>query len=107
MLHDRVEVARRAVLGAVGVAARLGAQRGKTEIIHTRNVEATGGAEAIGRKLEEAEKAADESAAQKIRDSAALMKLEMDEWAKLKKLELDVQSYQEALRIKAVLNQMT
>ena len=53
------------------------------------NVEANGRQEAIGRKLEEAEKATTEPSAQKIRDSAALMKLEMDEWAKLKKLELD------------------
>jgi Skp family chaperone for outer membrane proteins len=53
------------------------------------NSEANGRQEAIGRKLEDAQKATSEPDAQKIRDSAALMKLEMDEWAKLKQLELD------------------
>ncbi len=53
------------------------------------NAEANSRQEAIGRILEDAGKATVESEAQKIRDSAALMKLEMDEWAKLKQLELD------------------
>lgn len=52
-------------------------------------VEANSRQEAIGRKLEDAEKATNETDAQNIRDSAALMKLEMDEWAKLKQLEVD------------------
>ena len=51
--------------------------------------ELNGRQEAIGRKLEDAQKATSEPEAQKIRDSAALMKLETDEWAKLKQLELD------------------
>jgi len=51
--------------------------------------ELNGRQEAIGRKLEDAQKATSEPEAQKIRDSAALMKLETDEWAKLKQLEMD------------------
>ena len=55
------------------------------------NTEAAGRTEAINQELQKAV-ALDESdpdGAQKIRDEAALMKLELEEWGSLKQLELD------------------
>ena len=75
-IFERINVNKSWEVEIMGLAERL-------------NVEANSRQEAIGRKLEDAEKATNESDAQKIRDSAALMKLELDEWAKLKQLELD------------------
>ena len=75
-IFERINVNKSWEVEIMGLAERL-------------NVEANSRQEAIGRKLEDAEKAENEPDAQKIRDSAALMKLELDEWAKLKKLELD------------------
>ena len=53
------------------------------------NKEATSRQEAIERQLELAAAKEDADEIQRIRDNAALMKLELDEWAKLKTLELD------------------
>ena len=53
------------------------------------NAEANARQEALARKIEGAEAAENEEEKQKIRDQAALMKLELDEWAKLKQMEVD------------------
>ena len=53
------------------------------------NSEANARQEALARKIESAEATESEVEKQKIRDSAALMKLELDEWAKLKQMEVD------------------
>ena len=55
------------------------------------NKEASSRQAAIERQLEDAEAkdAENPTEAQRIRDNAALMKLELDEWAKLKAMELD------------------
>lgn len=53
------------------------------------NKEAASRQEAIQRQLERATEISDTNEAQKIKDNAALMKLELDEWAKLKAMELD------------------
>ena len=53
------------------------------------NQEALSRQEAIERQLEQAQEAGDEADTQRIRDNAALMKLELDEWVKLKTLEVD------------------
>ncbi len=53
------------------------------------NSEATRRQEAIQRQLEQAKASTDPTEARSISDSAALMKLELDEWAQLKQIELD------------------
>lgn len=53
------------------------------------NKEAASRLEAIQRQLDQAAELEDEKEAQRIRDNSALMKLEMDEWGKLKAMELD------------------
>lgn len=53
------------------------------------NSEATRRQEAIQRQLEQAQASTDPTEARAISDSAALMKLELDEWAQLKQIELD------------------
>ena len=53
------------------------------------NQEALSRQEAIERQLEQAQEADNEAETQRIRDNAALMKLELDEWVKLKTLEVD------------------
>jgi Skp family chaperone for outer membrane proteins len=53
------------------------------------NAEASARQEALAKKIESSESAADEEEKQNIRDQAALMKLELDEWAKLKQMEVD------------------
>lgn len=53
------------------------------------NAEANARQEALARKIESAESAGTPEEKQSIRDAAALMKLELDEWAKLKQIEVD------------------
>ena len=53
------------------------------------NAEANARQEALANKIKAAESAQTDSEKQTIRDEAALMKLELDEWAKLKQMELD------------------
>lgn len=53
------------------------------------NEEATSRQEAIQRQLDQAAAAENTADGQRIRDAAALMKLELEEWAGLKTLELD------------------
>ena len=57
----------------------------------TDNLNAEAGArqEALARQIESAENAGTDAEKQRIRDAAALMKLELDEWAKLKQIEVD------------------
>ncbi|MEC8558973.1 MAG: hypothetical protein VXY94_02725 [Planctomycetota bacterium] len=53
------------------------------------NSEATARQDALARKIETAEATDDEEGKQALLDEAALMKLELDEWAKLKQVEVD------------------
>ena len=53
------------------------------------NAEASARQEALASKIKSAESAQTEAEKQTIRDQAALMKLELDEWAKLKQMEVD------------------
>ena len=53
------------------------------------NSEANARQDALARKIETAESTEDEEAKQALLDEAALMKLELDEWAKLKQIEVD------------------
>lgn len=53
------------------------------------NQEAGSRQDAIQRQLDQATATEDPKEAQRIRDAAALMKLELEEWAGLKRLELD------------------
>ncbi|MEC9157077.1 MAG: hypothetical protein VX684_04605 [Planctomycetota bacterium] len=53
------------------------------------NSEATARQDALARKIETAEATEDEEGKQALLDEAALMKLELDEWAKLKQVEVD------------------
>ncbi len=53
------------------------------------NSEASARQDALAGKIETAEATEDEEAKQALLDEAALMKLELDEWAKLKQVEVD------------------